>query len=62
MSESEITPLADTRVNFEAATAFVRKCIPHNKPIMLTGRDKGIRVTLDAGYLIIDQQWFPAKR
>ncbi|MGD0406855.1 MAG: hypothetical protein ABSB10_09435 [Candidatus Bathyarchaeia archaeon] len=59
---SEFTPPVDTRINFESATAFVRKCTPNKKPIMLTGRDKGIRVALDAGWIIIDQQWFPTKR
>lgn len=62
MSQSEITPSANTRVNFEAATAFIRKYCIQKKPIMLTGRDRGSRVTLDAGWIIVDQQWFPPKQ
>ena len=59
---SEITPPVDSKVNFESATAFVRKCIINKKPIMLTGGDRGVRAALDAGWIIIDQQWFPPKR
>jgi len=31
----------------------------HKKPVMLTSSHKGSRLTLDAGWLIIEQEWYP---
>lgn len=55
----EITPKGNTKVNFEAATAYVRKYVVHKKPVMLTSSHKGSRLTLDVGWLIIEQEWYP---
>ena len=62
MSNTEISPKINAKINFESATAFVRKYTPNKKPVMLTGNHKGSRVTLDAGWLIIDQQWYAEKK
>jgi hypothetical protein len=62
LSEHEITPSSNTKVIFGAATAFVRKYSVNKKPIMLTNNHKGTRITLDAGWLIIDQEWYPFKK
>jgi len=61
LNNHEIAPKANTKVNFESATAFVRKSVECSKPIMLTGNHKGKRVTLDLGWIIIDQQWYSEK-
>jgi hypothetical protein len=62
LSANEITPPNNTRINFEAATAFVRKCVINKKPIRLTGGHKGSRVTLDAGWILIEQAWYPVAK
>ena len=56
MSE-DISPPADTKINFRAATAFVRRYKIFPRPIRFTSRDRGTRIGLDSGYVIIDQKW-----
>jgi hypothetical protein len=54
---SEISPPENTKVNFRAASAFVRKYVRFKKPIRFTSRDRGVRLKLDSGYIIIEQKW-----
>jgi hypothetical protein len=62
--ESDLIPAADTKVHFNAATAFVRdaRIVNHEKPIFLSGAHRGIRVTLDSGYILVEREWFSVKK
>lgn len=53
----ELSPEENTKINFFAASAFIRKYKVFPKPIVLTGKDRGRRISLDKGYLIIDRKW-----
>ena len=55
--KSEISPPENTKVNFRAATAFVRNYRLFKKPIKFTSRDRGVRIRLDSGFIIIEQRW-----
>ncbi len=57
-NSSTIIPDPDTKIMFAAATAFVRKYVISKKPIQLTAAHKGSRITLDQGWIIIDQRWY----
>ncbi|MGA9387961.1 MAG: hypothetical protein WBV70_03945 [Candidatus Bathyarchaeia archaeon] len=59
-SEFELTPKGGTKINFGASTVFARKIVVNKKPIMLTGKHKGMRATLDSGWMIIEQEWYSA--
>jgi len=54
---SEISPPENTKVNFRAATAFVRKYEPSRRPIKFTSGHRGNRIKLESGYIIIEQRW-----
>jgi len=56
---SEISPPAGTKINFEAATAFARKIDISKHTIKLTSGHRGSRATLESGWLIIEEKWFP---
>lgn len=58
-SSYEITPSGGTKVIFAAATAFARKIVVFKKPVRLTSGHRGKRASLDEGWLIIDQKWYP---
>jgi len=55
----EISPPPLTKVNFAAATAFVRKFVIKKKIIRLTGDHRGRELMLDLGYIIIEKEWYP---
>lgn len=59
-NEYELSPKGGVKINFGAAIAFARKIVVHKKPIRLTSKHKGKRATLDRGWLIIEQEWYPA--
>ena len=61
---SDITPDADTKVHFSVATAFVRdaRIFDHAKPIVLSAGHRGIRVSLDTGYILVEREWFSIKK
>ena len=55
--KSEISPPENTKVNFRTATAFVRGYKLFKKPIRFTSRDRGVRIKLNSGFIIIEQRW-----
>ena len=55
---TELTPPGGTKVNFEAAVVFARKIVVAKKPIMLTGAHRGMKASLDLGWLIIEERWY----
>ena len=57
---SELTPPGGTKVNFEAGVVFARKILVSKKPIMLTGSHRGMKATVEMGWLIIEERWYPA--
>jgi len=62
LSKYELTPEGNTKVNFSTATAFVRKYVVYKKPLMLTNNHKGVRLNLDAGWIIIEKKWYPINK
>jgi len=63
-NSADISPPPDTKVHFLAATAHVRdaRIYNHNKPIQLSSGHRGIRVSLDIGYILIERRWFSTKK
>jgi hypothetical protein len=63
-NERDLSPPPDTKVHFKAATAFVRDAKIHNhkKPTRFTSSHRGIRVTLDIGYVLVERRWFSSKK
>lgn len=57
----DISPPANTKINFHASTAFVRKFSIFKRPIKFTSGHRGRRIGLHSGYLIIDQRWSSTK-
>jgi hypothetical protein len=60
---SDNTPPPDTKIHFYTATAYVRNAEihNHNKPVPVFGGHRGIRVTLEIGYILIERRWFSTK-
>lgn len=59
---STLSPEANSRIHFYAATAFVKKYTPKGQ-VSKGSHDHGKqRVLLDAGYILIDQKWNPGPK
>jgi hypothetical protein len=56
-----MTPPGNAKANFESAIADVKEYLVRKKPVMLAGSHKGYCLTLDAGWLIIEQERYPSK-
>lgn len=53
----DLYPPPDTKVNFDAATAFARKITKGKKVIQLTKAHRGQTASIDNGYILIDRKW-----
>lgn len=61
MSENkgEIRPPEGTKILFLSASAFARKIDVKKKTIAFSSSHRGQAATLDDGWFIIDQAWYP---
>jgi hypothetical protein len=58
-NEREIRPREGVKVLFLSASAFARKINVKKNPIAFSSSHRGQFATIDDGYLIIDQEWYP---
>jgi hypothetical protein len=55
----EIRPEEETKVLFLSASAFARKIDVKKKIVAFSSSHRGQAATLDDGWIIIDQAWYP---
>lgn len=58
-NKREIRPEEGAKVLFLSASAFARKIDVKKKVIAFSSSHRGQTATLDDGWIIIDQAWYP---
>jgi hypothetical protein len=58
-NDREIRPEEGTKILFLSASAFARKIEVRKQLVAFSGSHRGRAATLDDGWIIVDQAWYP---